>query len=235
MTYTPDQYRLIADHLQAISSRIAAAARTCGRDPKTVRLIAVSKTKPAALVEAAFAAGQHAFGENYVQEAIDKMQVLAHLPLEWHFIGAIQGNKTRLIAEHFAWVHGLASLQHAERLSAQRPAHLPALNLCIQVNISGEASKNGIAPADLPTLAQAVQQLPHLRLRGLMALPAPDQNLATQEASFARMQALLADLQGSLPELDSLSMGMTEDFETAIRYGATLVRIGSAIFGTRGC
>ena len=224
----------IADNLAVIRQRIATAAQKAGRAPDSVLLLAVSKTKTVAQIEAAYAAGQRLFGENYVQEAVDKIHALEHLPLEWHFIGAIQSNKTRLIAEHFAWVHGLASLQHAERLSAQRPMHLPPLQLCIQVNISDETSKNGVQPADLGELAHRVAQLPQLELRGLMALPAPHTTEDAQNDSFARMHNLLVDLQQTLPQLDTLSMGMTDDFETAIAHGATLVRIGSAIFGARG-
>jgi hypothetical protein len=222
----------ITSNWQAVNAAMAAAARAAGREPSAVRLLAVSKTFPAEAVREAYAAGQAAFGENYVQEALDKIAALADLPLEWHFIGPIQSNKTRLLAEHFDWVHGVDRLKIAERLSAQRPSKLAPLNICLQVNISGEDSKSGIAPEQLEALARAVSGLPGLRLRGLMAIPAPAEGEA-QRAPFARMRALQAGLNALGLELDTLSMGMSHDFAAAIQEGATLVRIGSAIFGQR--
>lgn len=222
----------ITSNWQAVSAAIAAAADAAGRDPASVRLLAVSKTFPASAVREAYAAGQRAFGENYVQEALDKMAALSDLMLEWHFIGPIQSNKTRAIAEHFDWVHGVDRLKIAERLSAQRPRHLPPLNICLQVNISGEDSKSGVAPEQLDALAFATASLPGLRLRGLMAIPAPTEG-AAQQQPFARMRELLARLNTLGLGLDTLSMGMSHDFGAAIQEGTTLVRIGTAIFGQR--
>ena len=221
----------IADNVTQVSSRIHAAAVAAHRDEHSVQLLAVSKTKPAAAVREAYAAGIRDFGENYLQEALGKQLELADLPLIWHFIGPIQSNKTRAIAEHFDWVHSVDRLKIAQRLSEQRPADLPPLNICIQVNVSGEASKSGCTPADLPALANAISQLPRLKLRGLMAIPEPTEDRAAQDAAFAAVQSLQAGL--GLP-LDTLSMGMSHDLESAIAMGATWVRIGTALFGTRG-
>jgi pyridoxal phosphate enzyme (YggS family) len=221
----------IADNVTQVSSRIHAAAVAAHRAENSVQLLAVSKTKPAEAVREAYAAGIRDFGENYLQEALGKQLELADLPLIWHFIGPIQSNKTRAIAEHFAWVHSVDRLKIAQRLSEQRPADLPPLNICIQVNVSGEASKSGCTPADLPTLANAISQLPRLKLRGLMAIPEPTEDRAAQDAAFAAVQSLQAGL--NLP-LDTLSMGMSHDLESAIAMGATWVRIGTALFGTRG-
>jgi pyridoxal phosphate enzyme (YggS family) len=193
-------------------------------------LLAVSKTKPAAALREAFAAGLRDFGENYLQEALSKQLELADLPLCWHFIGPIQSNKTRAIAEHFAWVHSVDRLKIAQRLSEQRPAELPPLNICIQVNVSGEASKSGCTPADLPALVAAISALPRLKLRGLMAIPEPTADSAEQNAAFATVRILQDSL--NLP-LDTLSMGMSHDLEAAIAQGATWVRIGTALFGAR--
>ena len=194
----------------------------------------MSKTKPAAALREAHAAGLRDFGENYLQEALGKQQELADLPLSWHFIGPIQSNKTRAIAEHFDWVHSVDRLKIAQRLSEQRPAELPPLNICIQVNVSGEASKSGCAPADLPALASAIGALPRLQLRGLMAIPEPTEDRAAQDAAFAAVQRLNNDLRDSLKlPLDTLSMGMSHDLEAAIAQGATWVRIGTALFGAR--
>ena len=226
----------IADNLQAVGARVAAAARAAGRSPAAVALLAVSKTWPAAAVAEAAAAGQHAFGENYVQEGVDKVAALAaagHATLDWHFIGPLQSNKTRLVAEHFAWVHSIDRLKIAERLSAQRPAHLPPLQVCVQVNVSGEASKSGCAPADVPVLAQAVAALPRLALRGLMCVPEPTDDVARQRAAFRALARLQAALVADGLPLDTLSMGMSHDLEAAIAEGATIVRIGTAIFGAR--
>lgn len=219
--------------LRAVRARIEAAARQAGRDPAGIRLLAVSKTFDAAAVRDMAACGQRAFGENYVQEAQAKMAMLADLPLEWHFIGPIQSNKTRPIAERFAWAHSLDRAKLAERLSAQRPAHLPPLQVCIEVNVSGEASKRGVAPADLPALAAQVACLPGLALRGLMAIPAPEADPAAQRAAFRRVRAAFDDLIARGHALDTLSMGMSADLEAAIPEGATIVRIGTALFGER--
>lgn len=217
----------IAENIAKVAARIREAAQAAGRDPATVGLLAVSKTKPAAAVREAHAAGLRDFGENYLQEALGKQAELADLPLNWHFIGPIQSNKTRPIAEHFQWVHSVDRLKIAQRLSEQRPAGLPPLNVCLQVNVSGEASKSGCAPEDLPALAEAVKQLPNLRLRGLMAIPEPTAERAAQHAAFARLRELLLDLNLGL---DTLSMGMSDDLEAAIGEGATWVRIGTALF-----
>jgi pyridoxal phosphate enzyme (YggS family) len=220
----------IADNLCTLAARISQAAQACGRDPASIQLLAVSKTKSAAAVREAYAAGVRDVGENYLQEALAKQQELTDLPLTWHFIGPIQSNKTRAIAEHFDWVHSVDRLKIAQRLSEQRPAELPALNICLQVNVSGEDSKSGCAAADLPALAAAVAALPGLRLRGLMAIPEPTDDRAAQEAAFARLRELQEQLKLGL---DTLSMGMSHDLEAAIAQGATWVRIGTALFGAR--
>ncbi|MGC6368305.1 YggS family pyridoxal phosphate-dependent enzyme [Pseudomonas sp. K2I15] len=220
----------IADNISLVSERIRAAAEASQRDAGSVHLLAVSKTKPAQAVREAYAAGMRDFGENYLQEALGKQAELTDLPLSWHFIGPIQSNKTRAIAENFAWVHSVDRLKIAQRLSEQRPADLPPLNICIQVNVSGEASKSGCTPADLPALAEAISALPRLKLRGLMAIPEPTEDRAEQDAAFATVRDLQASL--NLP-LDTLSMGMSHDLESAIAQGATWVRIGTALFGAR--
>jgi len=220
----------LADNLSAISARIASAAQAVGRDPASVQLLAVSKTKPASAIREIHAAGVRDFGENYLQEALTKQQALSDLPLIWHFIGPIQSNKTKAIAEHFDWVHSVDRLKIAQRLSEQRPAGLAPLNICLQVNVSGEDSKSGCTPADLPALAKAVAALPNLRLRGLMAIPEPTEDRATQEAAFASLRKLQEGLGFGL---DTLSMGMSHDLEAAIAEGATWVRIGTALFGER--
>ena len=220
----------IADNIGLVSQRIRAAADAVQRDASSIHLLAVSKTKPAQAVREAYAAGMRDFGENYLQEALGKQAELTDLPLSWHFIGPIQSNKTRAIAEHFAWVHSVDRLKIAQRLSEQRPADLPPLNICIQVNVSGEASKSGCTPADLPALATAISALPRLKLRGLMAIPEPTEDRAEQDAAFATVRDLQASL--NLP-LDTLSMGMSHDLESAIAQGATWVRIGTALFGAR--
>ncbi len=224
----------IAANLQAVRARIAAACIAAGRPVESVRLLAVSKTWPAASVREAIAAGQRAFGENYVQEAIDKKAELASLSpdpgLEWHFIGPLQSNKTRLVAENFAWVHSVDRLKIAERLSAQRPPDMAPLQICLQVNVSGEASKSGCNPAQVAALAATLATLPGLRLRGLMAIPEPSDDPLRQRQQFA----VLRCLRDSLPvALDTLSMGMSHDLEAAIMEGSTLLRIGTAIFGQR--
>jgi hypothetical protein len=227
----------IAENLQAVRQAIVAAARNAGRDPDTVRLLAVSKTFGADAVREAIAAGQAAFGENYLQEALDKIAELQRLAPElqpeWHFIGPIQSNKTRPIAEHFAWVHSVDRLKIAQRLSDQRPADLPPLNLCLQINISNEASKSGVAPADVAALATQVAQLPRIRLRGLMAIPEPQQDEAAQRRPFRALRELADMLRAQGLAIDTLSMGMSADLAAAIAEGATMVRIGTAIFGKR--
>ncbi len=227
----------IAHKLQAVDATIHAASKAAGRDATSVKLLAVSKTFPAEAVLEAVAAGQRAFGENYLQEALDKIAaVAAALPseqVEWHFIGPIQSNKTRPIAASFAWVHTVERLKIAQRLSEQRPAGLPPLNICLQVNISGEASKSGATPEELPELARQVALLPNLKLRGLMAIPEPETDVAKQRAAFARLRALAEQLRADGIELDTLSMGMSADMAAAIAEGATIVRVGSAIFGAR--
>lgn len=233
MLYSRGIMATISANLQAVTGRVAAAARGAGRDPREVRLIAVSKTFSAGAVREAAVAGQRAFGENYVQEALAKMQQLADLDLEWHFIGPLQSNKTRPIAEHFHWVHSVDRLKIAERLSAQRPPALPALQVCLQINTSGEASKSGIAPAQALEVALAMRHLPRLRLRGLMTIPEPTPDAALQRARFAVLHHLRDALNAAGCELDTLSMGMSDDLEAAIAEGATLVRVGTAIFGRR--
>ncbi|MBS4087798.1 YggS family pyridoxal phosphate-dependent enzyme [Pseudomonas rustica] len=220
----------IADNISHVGSRIQTATQAAHRPENSVQLLAVSKTKPAEALREAYAAGLRDFGENYLQEALSKQLELADLPLIWHFIGPIQSNKTRAIAEHFDWVHSVDRLKIAQRLSEQRPAELPPLNICIQVNVSGEASKSGCTPEDLPALAAAISTLPRLKLRGLMAIPEPTDDRAEQDAAFAAVQKLQASLD--LP-LDTLSMGMSHDLESAIAQGATWVRIGTALFGAR--
>ncbi len=220
----------IADNIGLVSQRIRAAADAVQRDASSIHLLAVSKTKPAQAVREAYAAGMLDFGENYLQEALGKQAQLTDLPLSWHFIGPIQSNKTRAIAENFAWVHSVDRLKIAQRLSEQRPADLPPLNICIQVNVSGEASKSGCTPADLPALANAISALPRLKLRGLMAIPEPTEDRSAQDAAFAAVRELQASLN---LELDTLSMGMSHDLESAIAQGATWVRIGTALFGAR--
>jgi pyridoxal phosphate enzyme (YggS family) len=223
----------VAHALQRVHARIREAALSAGRNPDAVRLLAVSKTKPAAMVREAYRAGQRAFGENYLQDALPKLRELADLDIEWHYIGRIQSNKTREIAEHFAWVHGLDRLKHARRLSEQRPAGLGDLNCCIQVNLSGEQSKGGVSPAELPELAAQVDRLPRLRLRGLMTMPDPHSPRAAQLAAFEGLAGLRDRLKTAGLDLDTLSMGMSGDLELAVAAGSTLVRIGTDIFGAR--
>ena len=220
----------IAGNIARVEARIRAAALAVQRDVTSIHLLAVSKTKPAGALREAHAAGIRDFGENYLQEARAKQVELADLPLCWHFIGPIQSNKTRDIAEHFAWVHSVDRLKIAQRLSEQRPADLPPLNICIQVNVSGEASKSGCTPTDLPALAAAINALPRLKLRGLMAIPEPTEDRAEQDAAFAAVRTLQESLNMGL---DTLSMGMSHDLESAIAQGATWVRIGTALFGAR--
>lgn len=218
--------------IDKVRERIARAAKLVGRHPESVMLLAVSKTKPVAAIRQAYAAGQCDFGENYLQEALDKQRELNDLPLIWHFIGPIQSNKTRAIAEQFDWVHSVDRLKIAQRLSEQRPSHLSPLHICLQVNISNESSKSGCAVAELPALLAEINQLPRLQLRGLMAIPDHTSDAELSKA-FAAMQDLLQNAQANYPALDTLSMGMSADLELAIRFGATIVRVGSDIFGAR--
>ncbi|MBZ9665619.1 YggS family pyridoxal phosphate-dependent enzyme [Pseudomonas sp. LMG 31766] len=220
----------IAENIAKVGARIREAAQASQHNLADIGLLAVSKTKPAAAIREAYAAGLRDFGENYLQEALGKQVELNDLPLIWHFIGPIQSNKTRPIAEHFDWVHSVDRLKIAQRLSEQRPAHLPPLNICLQVNVSAEDSKSGCSPETLPELAKAVAALPNLRLRGLMAIPEPTDDVAAQHAAFAHLRQLRDDLALNL---DTLSMGMSHDLEAAIAEGATWVRIGTALFGAR--
>jgi len=224
----------IESRLQAVHRRIEAAAAAAGRDPAQIRLLAVSKTFPPAAVRAAFAAGQRAFGENYAQEAVAKILALADLPLEWHFIGPLQSNKTRPIAEHCHWVHSVDRIKIAQRLNDARPPHLPPLEVCVQVNVSGEASKSGLAPAEVADVIAALAPLPRLRIRGLMTLPRPTSDPAEQRTQFRLLRELRDAVSVNGVVLDTLSMGMSDDLESAIAEGATMVRVGRAIFGERG-
>ena len=226
---------MIADNLRQVHARVARACAQAARPVQGVTLLAVSKTFGADAVRAAVAAGEHRFGENYVQEGVAKIAALADLRdrLEWHLIGPLQSNKTRSVAEQFDWVHSVDRLQIAQRLSAQRPAHLPPLQLCLQVDISGEASKSGLAPDAVPEVAHAVAALPRVVLRGLMAIPEPAATFEAQRAPHRALRELLASLQAQGLALDTLSIGMSADLEAAIAEGATIVRVGSAIFGAR--
>ncbi len=228
---------LISDNLQAVTADIRSAAIACGRDPQQLQLLAVSKTFPAEAVIAAAEAGQHCFGENYLQEALEKMQEVSakkpQLDLEWHFIGPIQSNKTKPVAEHFSWVHSVDREKIAQRLSGQRPKDLPALNVCLQVNISGEASKSGVMPDETLSLAQKIATLPGLRLRGLMAVPEATHDEQQQRLAFRQLKELSMQIQAAGIAMDTLSMGMSSDLHAAIAEGSTMLRIGTAIFGNR--
>ena len=222
----------ISQNLSEIKQQIKQISQQCGRD--NVRLLAVSKTKPVEAIEEAIAAGQTAFGENYVQEGVEKIAYFAQQPnLEWHFIGPLQSNKTRLVAENFDWIQTVGRLKDAERVSAQRPANKAPLNVLIQINISDEASKSGIQPEELDELAKAIIQLPNLRLRGLMAIPKPESEPEQQKIALRKMQQLFDRLQAEFEGIDTLSMGMSDDMAAAIECGSTMVRIGTAIFGAR--
>jgi len=223
----------IAANLQAVKARIAAACRTVGRDPSAVQLVAVSKTFGVDAVREAARAGQRDFGENYVQEGAEKIHATSDLKLHWHYIGPIQGNKTRPIAERFDWVHTIEREKIAMRLSQARDPALPPLQVCIQVNVSGEASKSGVAPDGVAALARSVTALPRLKLRGLMAIPEPTDDMALARRRFAQLRAIKDELNRGGLGLDTLSMGMSADLEAAIAEGATLVRIGTALFGQR--
>ncbi|CAM7328925.1 MULTISPECIES: YggS family pyridoxal phosphate-dependent enzyme [Citrobacter] len=226
----------IAHNLAQVRDKISAAASRCGRASEEVTLLAVSKTKPASAIEEAIAAGQRAFGENYVQEGVEKIrhfQAQGVEGLQWHFIGPLQSNKSRLVAEHFDWCHTIDRLRIAARLSEQRPAELPPLNVLIQINISDENSKSGISLEALDALAAEVAELPHLRLRGLMAIPAPESDYVRQFEVARQMAVAFAGLQARYPDVDTLSLGMSDDMDAAIAAGSTMVRIGTAIFGAR--
>jgi len=223
----------IAAALQACQMRIDSACHAAGRNSNCALLMAVSKTFPVAAIREAHAAGQRVFGESYIQEALPKLEQLADLELEWHFIGPLQSNKTRQVAEHFNWVHSLSREKIAHRLSEQRPSEMPPLQVCIQINVSGEASKSGVAPETALSLAQVVAVLPNLRLRGFMAIPEPGLSLVHQRNRFRQVADLLAAAQHDGMQLDTLSMGMSDDLEAAIQEGATMVRVGTAIFGAR--
>jgi pyridoxal phosphate enzyme (YggS family) len=223
----------VSANLAQVRKRIELAVLAAGRPADAVSLLAVSKTMPAQAVRDAFAAGQLAFGENYIQEGVDKIASLADLPLVWHCIGPIQSNKTKLVAENFAWVHSIDRLKIAERLSVQRPANLPALQICLQVNVDGGSNKSGVTPTDLLALAQAVAQLPNLQLRGIMTIPEPAENEAAARSVHRQAKALFDILNAAGLKLDTLSMGMTGDLEAAIAEGSTCVRVGTAIFGHR--
>ncbi len=223
----------IASNLQAVRARIAEAAIAAGRRPEEVELLAVSKTWPVDRVIEAARAGQRAFGENYVQEGVAKALATVDLDLTWHFIGPLQSNKTRLVAENFAWVHSIERFKIAERLSAQRPPAFPALQVCVQVNVSGETSKSGCAAEEALSLCRAVSVLPRLRLRGLMAIPEATDDACAQRAAFGRLRSIYNQLRADGLPLDTLSMGMSHDLEAAVAEGATIVRVGTAIFGER--
>lgn len=223
----------ISNALQAVRRRIERAAAQCGRDPGAIVLLAVSKTFGPDVIRAAHGCGQRAFGESYAQEALNKIEALGDLDIEWHFIGPIQSNKTRLLAENFAWVHGVDREKIAQRLSEQRPNGMVPLNVCIQVNVSGEASKGGVPPEQVEPLARTIAALPRINLRGLMAIPEPTDDVALQRARFRQVRELKDKLIAAGLALDTLSMGMSGDLETAILEGATMVRVGSAIFGER--
>ena len=223
----------LPEQVRILRNRINSAAGVANRHVDSVTLLAVTKAQPANIVRAAAAAGLTHFGESYAQEALDKIEQLRDLPVTWHFIGRVQSNKTRVIAATFDWVHGVDRLKIAERLSEQRPFHAPPLNVCLQVNIAGEASKGGVTTAELPSLAAAVAVLPQLKLRGLMCIPPDEETEARQRVWFAAMRHALEDLNAAGAALDTLSMGMSGDFEVAIAEGATIVRVGTALFGER--
>ena len=223
----------LPENVREVKARIAGACTQCGRSVDSVTLVAASKSWPPNVLEEAASAGIVHFGESYVQEALGKLEALAGMGLTWHFIGQVQANKSRHIAESFSWVHGLDRLRTAQRLSAQRPYYAPALNVCIQVNLAGEATKGGVAPGELPALAAAVAALPRLALRGLMCLPPEETEVARQRAWFAQLRVLFEQLNALGTRLDTLSMGMSGDFEAAIREGATIVRLGTVLFGPR--
>ncbi len=223
----------LPENIRRVQERIERAAAESARSVDSVTLLAVTKSQPAEIVRSAAQAGLSEFGESYVQEALGKIDSLADLALVWHFVGRIQTNKTRDIAENFSWVHGIERLRIAERLSAQRPFHAPPLNVCLQVNLAAEASKGGLAPSEVPALAEEVAALPRLTLRGLMCIPPADPDMDAQRRRFTELAELLASLNADGAHLDTLSMGMSADLEAAILAGATIVRVGTALFGAR--
>ncbi len=223
----------IATRLDDVRQRIHDAATKYGRPDSSIQLLAVSKTRPAGDIRSALETGQHRFGESYLQEAIEKIQQLSDTQAEWHFIGRIQSNKTKIIAEHFDWVHGLCSFKHARRLNDQRPQRLPPLKVCLQINLSNEGSKAGIAPEEAAELAGLIHELPRLHLKGLMTLPAPAETVVQQRQPFQTLRELRDRIKTDALPLDTLSMGMSGDLEAAIAEGATIVRVGTAIFGPR--
>jgi PLP dependent protein len=225
---------MISDNLASVKAQIHLACQEFARSPQAVQLLAVSKTCPPQAIHEAYAAGQRAFGENYIQEGVEKIQSLGHLAaIQWHMIGPIQSNKTRLVAEHFDWVHSVDRLKIAQRLSEQRPMGREPLQVCLQVNIDGGANKSGCMPQEALALAQAVSQLPHLRLRGLMVIPEPAINVEASCGVFIRARALFEQIKADFPQLDTLSMGMSADLRAAVKEGSTMVRVGTAIFGAR--
>jgi PLP dependent protein len=223
----------LPENIARVRNRIASAAAQCGRSVDSVTLVGVTKSQPAEAIDAAAQGGLKDFGESYLQEALNKMSAVKTRDITWHFIGNVQANKTRQIAEHFAWVHGVDRLRIAERLSAQRPYHAPPLNICLQVNVAGEATKGGASPEEAPALIGAMSQLPRLKLRGLMCLPPEEETLDRQRYWFAQVRGIFERLNANGAALDTLSMGMSADFEAAVLEGATLVRVGTAIFGPR--
>ncbi|MGS2722833.1 YggS family pyridoxal phosphate-dependent enzyme [Porticoccus sp. GXU_MW_L64] len=236
MPQNPSNVTSISANLDSVRQRIADSASAASRAPQDITLLAVSKTKPVSAIEQAWLAGQRCFGENYLQEAVEKIQQLQGKGIQWHFIGPLQSNKTRPAAENFDWVHTIDRIKVARRLNDQRPAALAPLNICLQVNIDGEASKSGVSPQELPQLAAAIAPLKNLQLRGLMAIPAPGRNSQQQHQTFASVAQLLDNLRRQLPDqhhLDTLSMGMSADMDAAIQTGSTMVRIGTDIFGKR--
>jgi hypothetical protein len=222
----------IASRLTATQQRLAEAARSVGRDPATIHLLAVSKTQPADVIQSAYDAGLRAFGENYIQEAVEK-QPLLPADIEWHCIGPVQSNKSKLVAAHFAWCHTVDSLKLAERLNQQRPQTLPPLNVCIQLHLGGEDNKSGIGADEVPAVAAAIADLPRLRLRGLMTIPPASDDPTVQRRWFAEARAVYEQLRALQPTVDTLSMGMSGDLEAAIAEGSTMIRVGSALFGAR--
>jgi hypothetical protein len=233
LTPAQNRLRVLQERLEEVRGRIAAAAAARGRNVDGVTLLAVSKGHDAAAIAGLARLGVEHFGENYLQEALPKLDALAGSELTWHFIGALQANKTRAVAERFQWVHTVERLRIAQRLSAQRPFHAPPLNVCVQVRLGGETSKSGCEPAEVPGLCAAIRDLPRLALRGLMALPPPTDDPAAQRAAFRQLRELLESARAACPALDTLSMGMSGDLEAAIAEGATIIRVGTALFGPR--
>jgi pyridoxal phosphate enzyme (YggS family) len=223
----------VSSNLESVHQRIEKAASRCQRDPADIQLLAVSKRQSAQAIDAAFTAGQHAFGENYLQEALEKIAAFPGKPINWHFIGPIQTNKAGLVAQHFDWVHSIHTLKIAQKLNSKRPEGLPPLNICLQINLGEEATKSGFTLAELSEVIPSIQELPNLSLRGLMALPAPSKDFAVQCESFAPIQKAFEQLRAECPTCDTLSIGTSADLEAAVTMGSTCVRIGTAIFGPR--